>query len=30
MWWTVLTTIICWELLRQLGFIIINKMNDDE
>ncbi len=30
MWWTALTSIACWELLRRLYFIIIDKMNNDE
>ena len=30
MWWTALTSIACWELLRRLYFIIMNKMNNDE
>jgi len=30
MWWVVLASIVNWELLKRLYFILVNKMNDDE
>jgi len=29
MWWKVLLSILVWELLKCLYFILINKMNDE-